>query len=62
MKNKRIRDAAKSAGVKLWEIAEVLGITDGNFSRKLRRELSGEEQTQIIGIIREIAAKREGTA
>ena len=62
MKNKRIRYAAKSAGVKLWEIAEVLGITDGNFSRKLRRELSGEEQTQIIGIIREIAAKREGTA
>ena len=32
MKNLEVRTAAKSAGVKLWEIAEVLGITDGNFS------------------------------
>lgn len=62
MKNMRIRKAANSSGVKLWEIAEVLGITDSNFSRKLRRELPEEEQAQIIGIIQEIAAEREGTA
>lgn len=62
MKNQEIRRVAKSAGVKLWEIAEVLGITDGNFSRKLRRELPGEEQAQIIGIIQKIAAEREVTA
>ncbi len=62
MKNLEVRTAAKSAGVKLWEIAEVLGITDGNFSRKLRRELPRKEQEQIIGIINEIAAEREGTA
>ena len=62
MKNLEVRTAAKSAGVKLGEIAEVLGITDGNFSRKLRRELPRKEQEQIIGIINEIAAEREGTA
>ena len=62
MKNLEVRTAAKSAGVKLWEIAEVLGITDGNFSRKLRRELPRKEQEQIIGIINEIEAEREGTA
>ena len=33
-----------------------------NFSRKLRRELPRKEQEQIIGIINEIAAEREGTA
>lgn len=62
MKNQKIREAAKKAGVKLWEVAEALGITDGNFSRKLRRELPGEEQAQIIRIIQEIATEREGTA
>lgn len=61
MKNQEIREAAKKAGVKLWEVAEALHITDGNFSRKLRRELPGEEQEQIIGIIQKIAAEREGT-
>ncbi len=59
MKNKRIREAAKKAGVKLWQIAEALGMTDGNFSRKLRRELPEEEQTHIIAIIHNLAAGQE---
>lgn len=59
MKNKRIREAAKKAGVKLWQIAEALGMTDGNFSRKLRRELPEEEQTLIVAIIHNLAAGQE---
>ena len=47
MKNKAIRDAAKNYGVKLWELAEALGINDGNLSRKLRHELPDEEQAEI---------------
>ena len=43
-KNADIRRAAASAGVKLWQIAEVLGVNDGNFSRRLRRELSADEK------------------
>lgn len=41
-KNADIRRAAASAGVKLWQIAEGLGVNDGNFSRRLRRELSAD--------------------
>ena len=44
MKNLDIREETKSAGVNLWQIAEALGVNDGNFSRKLRRELSPAEK------------------
>ena len=59
MENKEIRAEAKAAGVKLWEIAERFGMNDGNFSRKLRRELPAEEQRRILAIIDQIAAERE---
>lgn len=59
MSNEDIRIAAKSAGVKLWEIAEAFGLNDGNFSRKLRRELSDADRERIMGIIHEIAGRRE---
>jgi hypothetical protein len=57
--NKRIRDKAKTKGVKLWEIAEVYGLSDGNFSRKLRRELPEAEQRKIMGIIEMLAKETE---
>lgn len=60
MKNVRIREAAKQAGVFLWEIAERWGCNDGNFSRKLRRELPEDEQEKIIAIIEELAQEKEG--
>ena len=49
-----IRLAAASSGVKLWQIADALGMTDGNFSRKLRKELSQEEKAEILAIIKRI--------
>lgn len=33
--NKEIREAAKRAGICLWQVAEKIGVNDGNFSRKL---------------------------
>ena len=54
-KNEKIRVAAKTAGVKLWQIAEVVGLSDGNFSRKLRHELPTEEQERILGVIEKLA-------
>ena len=55
MNNKKIRDEARTCRVKLWQVAEQIGITDGNFSRKLRKELPEEEQALIIGIIHKLA-------
>ena len=42
----------------MWEIADVYGINDGNFSRKLRHELPEAEKTKILAIIDEIAERR----
>jgi len=53
--NQEIRKAAKQKGVRLWQIAEALGITDANFSRKLRREFSETERARILAIIDRIA-------
>ncbi len=58
MKNKEIREAAAEAGVRLWEIADRLGLTDGNFSRKLRHELPDTERERVLSIIGEIVKER----
>ena len=54
LKNKAIREYAKSCGVRLWEVAEAYGLSDQNFSRKLRHELPEDEQARIMQIIAEI--------
>lgn len=51
MKNKEIREAAKKAGVFLWQIANEYGVNDSNFSRKLRQELPVAEKEKIFAII-----------
>ena len=56
-RNMDIRNYAKERGVKLWEIAEVIGICDGNFSRRLRRELPPAEKQRIKEIIDNINAQ-----
>ena len=59
MYNHEIKSKAKERNVKLWEVAEAYGITDGNFSRKLRRELPEGEKSKILALIDEIAERRE---
>jgi len=51
LKNTDVREMATSKHVRLWQIAYELGITDGNFSRKLRKELAKEEKDHIYEII-----------
>jgi len=59
MCNAEIRDAAKNANIRLWQVAEAYGISDGNFSRKLRRELPREEKEKVLGIIAELGKEKE---
>ena len=58
MLNKDVRAYADSHVVKLYEIAMQLGINDGNFSRKLRVELSDDMKQRIYKIIDDIAERR----
>lgn len=59
MTNQKIRDYASEKRVRLWQIAMKLNINDGNFSRKLRKELSDEESSKIMFFIDEIAREKE---
>lgn len=59
MSNLDIREAATLAGVKLWQIADALGIADFNLSRKLRRELSPAEKERIFKIISDLSGEVE---
>ena len=55
MNNQDIRRAAAKAGVKLWQIADALGITDSSFSRKLRKELPREDKDCIFSVIERLS-------
>ena len=56
MQNQDIKQAAKTAGVPLWKVAEAAyGITDSYFSRKLRHELPPEEKARIFETIEKLA-------
>lgn len=57
--NKDIREAAAVAGIFLWQVAEAIGVTDGTFSRKLRRELPADEKAEILRIIRQLSSPAE---
>jgi len=57
VKNIDIRMEAQRAGVKLWQIADLLGITDCNFSRKLRKELPNAEKEKIRQIIVQLGGR-----
>lgn len=57
--NSDIKSRAKERGVRLWQIAERLKINDGNFSRRLRRELTEDEKKKIFAIIDELAAAKQ---
>lgn len=59
MCNKEIRTAAKNAGVRLWQVAAAYGISDGNFSRKLRKELPQEEKEKVLAIIDRLAQEKQ---
>lgn len=55
MSNQDIRRTAAGARVKLWQIADALGMADCSFSRKLRKELPQDEKEKIFSIIRRLA-------
>ena len=51
MNNIEIRTALLEAGMKKWELADRLGIPDSSLSRKLRKEIQGDEKQKILKII-----------
>jgi len=58
MRNQDIREAVRQAGLYLWQVAEMYGVNDSNFSRLLRRELDADTKAKIYNIIAELSKNR----
>ena len=58
MNNKDIRNAAGGYGIRLWQVAEAIGMNESAFSRKLRRELPQEEKQRILAAIDRLAQEK----
>lgn len=59
MHNLDVKAYAKAKKVKLWEIADVLNITDSQFSRSMRKEFTPEQKEEIKQIIDKIALTKK---
>ena len=59
MTNKDIRNAAGGYGIRLWQVAEAIGMNESAFSRKLRKELPQAEKEKILAVIEKLA--KEGS-
>lgn len=59
MQNFDIRKAIEESNFKYWQVANKLGISDGNFSRLLRVELDGANKQKILKIIEMLKEERE---
>lgn len=59
MSGQEVKAFIKSTGVKLWEVAEVLGMTDGNFSRRLRKPFNDNEVADIKRIVNTLTEQNE---
>ena len=59
MKNVEIRSAYMLAGIKQWQLAEAMGISETHLSRKLRKELPQEEKQNILEIIDRLSKEKQ---
>ncbi len=54
MTGTEVKQLAKESGIFLWQIAEKLGINDGNFSRKLRKPLSDADTAKVLDAVEQL--------
>lgn len=59
MNNIRIRMSLIEHGLKQWELASILNVSESQLSRTLRTELPEEEQNRIIAKIEEVVSHDE---
>lgn len=60
--NQKLRDAAKAVGVKQWEIAVHIGISEPTLVRWMRMPMSSDREKTILAAIAELSQenRREG--
>lgn len=61
MTGKEVKKMIVDSGVKCWQIAEVWGLCDSNFSRRLRKPFSEEEVCKVKEIIRQLTEQKNAS-
>lgn len=51
MSNIEIRTAYMKAGVKQWQVAKAMGVSETHFSKKMRNEIPAKEKERILAVI-----------
>ncbi len=59
MTGSEIKKLVLDSGLKLWQVAERWGLTDGNFSRRLRKPFNASEVERIKEIIADIKSEQD---
>lgn len=57
MSGAEIRAYILDNGVKLWQVADRFGLTDGNFSKKLRYDFSEADTEKVFAIVKELKSE-----
>lgn len=58
MSGAEIKERILAAGLRVWQVADAFGCTDGNFSRKLRRDFSDADTEKVLSIIEHLKAEQ----
>lgn len=56
--NCEIRSECRKCGIKLWELAAWIGISEATMTRKLRQELPSEQRDHILSMICKLAEQK----
>ena len=60
MSNVEVRTEIMRNGLKHWEVAAELGISETSFSRKMRMELPDDDRERVLAAIKAICRSRNG--
>ena len=55
--NADIKEYAHSKGIFMWQVAEIYGLHESNFSRLMRHTLSDSDRNRVISIIDQLASE-----
>ena len=62
MRNKEIRIRLKETGIKLYEVAAHLGVSQATMTRRLYFELDTADKNELLTVIDEMAAEKNKEA
>lgn len=59
MNNSDLRNQIKKHGFTMWQIADLLGVSEATITRKFRHELSHKEADNILNLLKKEGEKNE---